>query len=95
MLQLILLSFRKCNSDNIEAYSRGGMPAPFQEHFGRALQVTQIAAGDAIAAGAVLAMGEADEGRPLVVVRGLPREWFKEEIPAPRLGRTQGEDLFR
>lgn len=65
------------------------------DRFGRPLQVTQIAAGDAIAAAAVLAMGEADEGRPLVVARGLPREWLREGLPAQRLVRPPGEDLFR
>jgi coenzyme F420-0:L-glutamate ligase/coenzyme F420-1:gamma-L-glutamate ligase len=65
------------------------------DRFGRSLQVTQIAAGDGIAAAAVLAMGEADEGRPLVVARGLPREWLVGTIPAQRLVRSQAEDLFR
>jgi coenzyme F420-0:L-glutamate ligase/coenzyme F420-1:gamma-L-glutamate ligase len=65
------------------------------DRFGRALQVTQIAAGDAIAAAAVLAMGEADEGRPLVIARGLPAEWLQDGIPAQRLVRAPSEDLFR
>lgn len=65
------------------------------DRFGRTLQVTQIAAGDAIAAAAVLAMGEADEGRPVVVARGLPREWLRDDAPATKLVRSQREDLFR
>ena len=41
------------------------------DRFGRPLRVTQIAVADAIAAAAALAMGEADEGRPIVVVSGV------------------------
>ncbi len=39
--------------------------------FGRRLQVTTVAVADAIAAAAGLVTGEADEGRPVVLVRGL------------------------
>src|SRR5687767_9143366 len=42
MFQLILLAFCKCDRDNIKAYSRGGVPALFQEHFGCALQVLAL-----------------------------------------------------
>ena len=38
---------------------------------GRALQVTQVGLADEIASAAQLLMGEADEGRPAVLVRGL------------------------
>lgn len=42
-----------------------------QDLFGRELKSTIVAVADAIAAAACLVSGEADEGRPVVVVRGL------------------------
>ena len=39
--------------------------------FGRPMQVTEIAVADEIAAGASLLMGQAAEGLPVVIVRGL------------------------
>lgn len=67
---------------------RGGL-----DRDGRPLQVTQIAYGDLLASAAGLAMGEAAEGIPAVLVRGclLP----EEDIPAARLVRSLDEDLFR
>lgn len=67
---------------------RGGL-----DRDGRPLQVTQIAYGDLLASAAGLAMGEAAEGIPAVLVRGcaLPAE----DIPAARLVRNIDEDLFR
>jgi coenzyme F420-0:L-glutamate ligase/coenzyme F420-1:gamma-L-glutamate ligase len=67
---------------------RGGL-----DRDGRPLQVTQIAYGDLLASAAGLAMGEAAEGIPAALVRGcaLP----DEDIPAARLVRDLGEDLFR
>ena len=47
---------------------------------GRALQVTQVGLADEIASAAQLLMGEADEGRPVVLVRGLAWQ-------GPRAGR--------
>lgn len=38
---------------------------------GRPLEVTEVASGDEIAAAASLLMGQAAEGRPVVVIRGL------------------------
>ncbi len=60
---------------------------------GRELQVTQIAYGDLIASAAGLAMGEAAEGIPVVLVRGcaLP----PDDVPAAKLVRNLDEDLFR
>ena len=60
---------------------------------GRALEVTEVAFADAVAAMAVLAMGEAAEGRPAAVVRGL--EWTAKVRPAAALVRPKAEDLFR
>lgn len=60
---------------------------------GRALEVTQIGFADAVAAGAALVMGEADEGTPVVVARGLA--WDAPEGDARALIRPREEDMFR
>ena len=60
---------------------------------GRPLEVTEVAFADAVAAVAVLAMGEAAEGRPAALVRGL--DWSAEVRPAASLVRPKAEDLFR
>ncbi|RDD60412.1 coenzyme F420-0:L-glutamate ligase [Ferruginivarius sediminum] len=63
--------------------------------YGRELEVTQIAVGDEIASAAALVMGEADEGVPVVVVRGL--SWPRDDAGggAATLVRPPEEDLFR
>lgn len=61
---------------------------------GRPLRVTQIAVADAIAAAAALAMGEADEGRPIVIVSGVAPEYLGEGTPAAQLIRPAEADLF-
>jgi len=61
--------------------------------YGRTLQVTQPAIGDQIAGAACLLMGEAAEGRPLVVVRGFST--IAEDRQATELVRAGREDLFR
>lgn len=65
------------------------------DRFGRELQVTQIAVADQLAAAAVMAMGEADEGRPIVVVSGLPSRYFDNDLPAAALVRPREQDLFK
>lgn len=60
---------------------------------GRALEATEVGFADAVAAAAVLALGEAAEGRPAAVVRGL--DWNAPEQPASALVRPRSEDLFR
>jgi coenzyme F420-0:L-glutamate ligase/coenzyme F420-1:gamma-L-glutamate ligase len=55
--------------------------------------VTEVGFADAVAASAVLAMGEAAEGRPAALVRGL--DWSAPERPATALVRPKSEDLFR
>ena len=60
---------------------------------GRPLEVTEVAFADAVASIGVLAMGEAAEGRPAAVVRGL--DWNAPATPAASLVRPKGEDLFR
>jgi coenzyme F420-0:L-glutamate ligase/coenzyme F420-1:gamma-L-glutamate ligase len=60
---------------------------------GRPLEVTEVAFADAVASIAVLAMGEAAEGRPAALVRGL--DWSAPERPAAALVRPRAEDMFR
>jgi coenzyme F420-0:L-glutamate ligase/coenzyme F420-1:gamma-L-glutamate ligase len=61
--------------------------------FGRTLEVTEIGLADAIAAAAVLAMGEADEGSPVAILRGLP--WADTGQRAADVLRPRDRDLFR
>lgn len=60
---------------------------------GRPLEVTEIGFADQIASAAHLVMGEADEGVPVVLIRGLT--WDAEERPAADLIRDPSMDLFR
>lgn len=60
---------------------------------GRPLEVTQVALADEIACAAALLMGEADEGLPLVVLRGLAQG--AAFAPASALIRAREHDLFR
>lgn len=61
--------------------------------FGRQLQISEQAVADELASAASLLMGQADEGQPAVVVRGLKREASSNSVSA--LLRPPGEDLFR
>lgn len=60
---------------------------------GRPLEVTEVAFADAVAAGAVLAMGEAAEATPAALVRGF--SWSAPARPAAALRRPKELDLFR
>jgi coenzyme F420-0:L-glutamate ligase/coenzyme F420-1:gamma-L-glutamate ligase len=60
---------------------------------GRMLGVTEVALADAIAAGAALVMGEADEGTPIVIARGV--KWSAPETTAAELLRPKEKDLFQ
>lgn len=60
---------------------------------GRPLRVSETALADEVAAAASLAMGEADEGRPIVVARGVP--YPRREGSAAELLRPAEHDLFR
>jgi coenzyme F420-0:L-glutamate ligase / coenzyme F420-1:gamma-L-glutamate ligase len=60
---------------------------------GRALEVTQVGLADQIASAAQLLMGEAEEGRPAVLIRGV--EWRAPPAPAAALIRRREADLFR
>jgi coenzyme F420-0:L-glutamate ligase / coenzyme F420-1:gamma-L-glutamate ligase len=66
-----------------------GMP----DMFGRPMRVTEIAVADEIAAGASLLMGQAAEGLPVVVVRGLT--FSAAPRPAAALVRPRERDMFR
>lgn len=60
---------------------------------GRVLEMTEVALADAVAAGAALVMGEASEGTPVVIARGI--EWKAAERSAAALLRPSEQDLFR
>ncbi|HRN49714.1 MAG TPA: coenzyme F420-0:L-glutamate ligase [Anaerolineales bacterium] len=60
---------------------------------GRPLRVTQLAAGDELAAAASLAMGQAAEGCPAVHVRGFP--YALREATLSELLRSRERDEFR
>ncbi len=61
--------------------------------FGRTLDVTQTGFADEIAAAASLVMGQADEGLPAVLLRGVG--WCEPASDARALLRPKDEDLFR
>jgi coenzyme F420-0:L-glutamate ligase/coenzyme F420-1:gamma-L-glutamate ligase len=61
--------------------------------FGRALRVTVVAHADEIASAASVLMGQAGEGQPVILVRGLALRAAPR--PAQSLIRPAQEDLFR
>lgn len=61
--------------------------------FDYTLQVTQIGLADELAAAASLLMGQADEGRPIIHIRGVPYPF--REGNAQELIRPKEMDLFR
>ena len=61
--------------------------------FGHALRVTQTGFAEEIASAASLMMGQADEGRPMVLMRGV--SWPESPLPGAALIRPAEEDLFR
>lgn len=61
--------------------------------FGRRLEVTVVGLADEVAAAASLLMGQADEGRPVVLLRGL--SWDAPAAPARNILRPGAEDAFR
>ncbi len=67
-----------------------------QDLFGRTLQATVIAIADAVAAMAVLAMGEGAEGTPAALVRGAGQWVGDGDGPGTPAGlRPIAEDMFR
>ncbi len=61
--------------------------------FGRSLEITQIAVADELAAAASFLMGQADEGAPVVLVRGATLR--PSAAGCETLIRSKSEDLFR
>ncbi len=61
--------------------------------FDYTLQVTQIGLADELAAAASLLMGQADEGRPVIHIRGVPYPF--RDGNAQELIRPKEMDLFR
>ena len=61
--------------------------------FGRRLQTTEVGLADELAAAASLVMGQAGEGRPIVLARGVP--YARREGSARELLRSKEMDLFR
>jgi coenzyme F420-0:L-glutamate ligase/coenzyme F420-1:gamma-L-glutamate ligase len=60
---------------------------------GRPLEATEIALADELAAAASLMMGQADEGTPIVLARGVP--YARRDGSARDLLRPKDKDLFR
>jgi coenzyme F420-0:L-glutamate ligase / coenzyme F420-1:gamma-L-glutamate ligase len=61
--------------------------------FGRAMRVTEIAIADEIASAASLLMGQAGQGLPIILVRGLKLQGAAS--PAAALARPKNQDMFR
>jgi coenzyme F420-0:L-glutamate ligase/coenzyme F420-1:gamma-L-glutamate ligase len=61
--------------------------------FGRPLQTSELGLADELAAAASLVMGQADEGRPIVLARGVP--YARRNGTAGELIRPKEIDLFR
>ncbi len=80
------------------AIGAAGLPAVIDKRgdpdlFGRTLEVTIIGFADEIAAAASLLQGQANEGRPVVVVRGLT--WTAPDAKVADVVRPPEEDLFQ
>lgn len=63
------------------------------DRFGYKLKITEIGVADELAASASLLMGQADEGRPVVALRGFP--YLLAEGQISDILRKESEDLFR
>jgi coenzyme F420-0:L-glutamate ligase/coenzyme F420-1:gamma-L-glutamate ligase len=75
-----------------------GVPATLDlrgstDMFGRALRVTVVGHADEVASAASIVMGQANEARPVALVRGLTSR--EPAQPAAALIRPQQQDLFR
>lgn len=80
------------------ALGAAGLPALWNrigtsDLFGREMRVTEVAVADELAAAASSLMGQADEGQPVVHVRGFA--WDAPPLPAAALIRRKELDLFR
>jgi coenzyme F420-0:L-glutamate ligase/coenzyme F420-1:gamma-L-glutamate ligase len=65
------------------------------DRHGRPLQVTQLAVADQLCATATLVCGEAAEGRPMLIIRGVPAQYLQQSRGARELVRPLSQDLFR
>lgn len=61
--------------------------------FGRKLKITEVGVADELAAAASLVMGQADEGTPVIHVRGFP--YPARDASIKEMIRPKDEDLFR
>lgn len=61
--------------------------------FDRKLRITEVGFADELASAASLMMGQADEARPVVLLRGVP--YPRREGRAGELARPRDRDLFR
>jgi coenzyme F420-0:L-glutamate ligase/coenzyme F420-1:gamma-L-glutamate ligase len=61
--------------------------------FGRRLETTEVGFADELASAASLVMGQANEGRPVVLARGLG--YGRRDGSARELVRAREKDLFR
>jgi coenzyme F420-0:L-glutamate ligase/coenzyme F420-1:gamma-L-glutamate ligase len=80
------------------AIGAAGLPALLDlrgtpDLFGRTLQSTEIGLADELAAAASVMMGQAAEGRPVVIIRGAP--YARRHGTASELRRPPAMDLFR
>jgi coenzyme F420-0:L-glutamate ligase/coenzyme F420-1:gamma-L-glutamate ligase len=80
------------------ALGAAGLPALLDRRWepdreGRPLEVTEVAIGDALAAAAGLVMGEAAEGVPVAIIRGVV--WAAPARNGRALIRPVEKDLFR
>jgi coenzyme F420-0:L-glutamate ligase/coenzyme F420-1:gamma-L-glutamate ligase len=64
-----------------------------QDLFDRTLRITEVGLADELAAAASVVMGQADEGRPVVLLRGVP--YARRDGCARELARPRDRDLFR
>ncbi len=61
--------------------------------YGRPLKTSELGLADELASAASLVMGQADEGRPIVLARGVP--YARRDGAAAELIRSKEMDLFR
>ncbi len=82
------------------AIGSSGLPALLDlkgkdDLFGRELIVTEVGLGDELSAAAGLVQGQAGEGQPVVIVRGLGLPLTADGSGAGALIRLRDEDMFR
>ena len=97
---LIIDSFGRAwrNGTTGTAIGASGMPCLLDlrtrpDLYGRPLQTSELGLADELASAASLIMGQAAEGRPIVLARGVPYD--RREGTASELIRPKEMDLFR